>query len=117
MTKRVTPKYRQTLEGYLRWTGSETNVLFRPTFELDPMGPTAADAMRDWESHGTPLPVGCAEPVLLARYVQGKVSRDWHISEWRLGVRDELFFPSEFVGTFGLTVPEVEHLFGVSVQG
>ena len=111
----VSKKYLNTLEQYLRW--KPEGVLFRPTFGLDATGKTAAESMQAWESTGTPLPTNSSEPELLADYVQAKRSRDWHISEWRQGVKEGFIAPYELIGTFGLTWPEVKKLLGTVALG
>ena len=107
---RVSKSYRKTLQGYLRWlpVGEQ---LFRPDLLLpDETAPTASEIMLAWESEGKALPDACSEPTLLADYVQAKTSRDWHITEWRLGIAEGLFTWRDFIGTFGLTEDECRKL-------
>ena len=111
MTK-VGRNYHKTLQGYLRWL-PEGERLFRPDLLwLDETASTAAEIMLAWESEGKAFPAACSDPTLLADYVQAKTSRDWHISEWRLGIAEGLFTWREFVGTFGLTEEECRKLLG-----
>lgn len=67
--------------------------------------------MLAWESKGV-KPDRCKDPVLLSDYMQGKTSRDWHITEWRDGVKQGLFLPQEFVGTLGMTEDDLKSVFG-----
>lgn len=106
--RRIKAKYLKRLECYLMW---RTGNLFRQTFDFDPNGVTAAEAMCAWESEGTPLPSATSEPELLADFVQGKKSRDWHITEWRLAVKQGLFKPEEFAGCLGLDEKEFQSAF------
>ena len=101
----MTRRYRARLDDYLRWRGTE-RVLFRPTF-TEGDGPSAEAAMQAWESRGVALPAVVAGADRLADYVQGKRSRDWHITEWRQGIRSGWILPEELVGTFGLTAEEI----------
>lgn len=71
--------------------------------------------MQDWESLGS-VPQSCSDPKKLSDYMQGKKSRDWHISEWRLGVKQGLFWPEEFIGTLGLTRENFESIFGCEIR-
>jgi hypothetical protein len=67
--------------------------------------------MLRWESGGV-QPDRCSDPSLLSDYMQGKTSRDWHVTEWRSGVKSGLFRPEEFVGTLGMSEGDVESVFG-----
>jgi hypothetical protein len=68
--------------------------------------------MFKWETHGI-QPVVCSEPISLQRYMQGKMSRDWHVTEWRRGVSEGLFVAEEFFGSLGLrTAKEFKSIFG-----
>jgi hypothetical protein len=106
ITRRTLKRYRRTADEYLRWLGDGSCSLFRSTFPYNPTGPTALEVMCAWESTGTPITDTC-EPDILANYVQGKRSRDWHITEWRLGISSGEFCKREFLGTFGLTQDEL----------
>lgn len=108
---KVSRRYHNILSNYLRW--KPKGVFLRPTFVYATQGVPAAVAMCAWESSGTPLPFGCLEPDLLADYVQGKQNRDWHISEWRQGVKDGYFLWWEFIGTFELTRAECQKIFHI----
>jgi len=109
-------KYKRVVEEYLLWR-VEGEVFQRPNFEYSFEGKSALEAMRDWESYGVPLPRESCEPELLADYVQGKKSRDWHISQWREGIKAGLFYPWEFVGELGCTNDNVETLLGYTSLG
>lgn len=102
-------KYRKTLSDYLLWR-QEGNIFLRPAFDFDPVGITAEQAIKRWESEGKPLPASTSEPDLLADYVQGKLSRDWHISEWRNGIKEGLFEVEEFIGSLGCTKDNYQKL-------
>ena len=39
--------------------------------------------------------VGCDDPDII-RAIRGKASLNWHIAEWRAGIRERLFLPCEF---------------------
>lgn len=110
---KVSKNYRKTLGGYFRWLPQDGSIIFRPNFESIPDGPSADEVMLAWESNGVPLPKGCREPDLLADYVQGKTSRDFHIDMWRQDV-PRMFHWSEFIGTFGLTEIECRKIFGLN---
>lgn len=45
---------------------------------------------------GIRIPLTCSDRLLLAQYIQGKTLRDWHITEWRNGVKEGLFKKEEF---------------------
>jgi hypothetical protein len=107
---KISSRYRKTLEGYLLWRVGD---FLRVPFLLDLNGPTAAESMMLWESTGRPLPVSCSEPELLADYVQGKRSRDWHITEWRDGISRGYYRQEDFLGTLGVrTRADLESIFG-----
>lgn len=93
---KVKPKYQSVLTRYLTWTVESSN-LFLPTLihQNDNALPPEV-IMRDWESQGVRIPDSCSDPLLLARYIQGKTLRDWHITEWRNGVREGIMFKEEF---------------------
>lgn len=97
-------KYKKTLNGYLKWTKG-SNV-FKENFYFDPDGLSAFEAMKRWESEGKPITVS-SEPELLSLYVQGKKSRDWHITEWKQGIKEGYFLWWEFIGSFGLGESEI----------
>lgn len=79
----------------------------------DSNGLTASELMYAFETHGRADSMPCSEPDILQLYVQGKRSRDWHVTEWRLGVKQRLFIPEEFFGALGLrTAKEFESIFG-----
>ena len=90
-------KYQKKANEYLLW-GTDS---LRPSFTYQADAPTALQAMKDWESLGTRLPACSCEPELLADYVAGKRSRDWHITQWRSGIKEGLFFPNQFIGELG----------------
>ena len=115
MKAKTRKKYQLTLDGYLRWRSDDVK-LFRPMIQPDPSAPDACEVMFAWESLGHPLSHTCSEPDLLASYIQGKRSMDWHISEWKAGIQDGLFWPWEFIGTFGLTWQELKKLFGADAH-
>lgn len=97
-------KYKKTLNGYLKWTKGSN--LFKENFNFDPNGPSAFECMKNWESNGTPI-TATKEPKLLSQYVQGKKSRDWHITEWKSGIKEGYFLWWEFIGTFDLSEGEI----------
>jgi len=92
-------RYRRILEGYLLWR--EGNLFLPELLIEDPKAEAPELVMKLWESEGRPLPRRCQDPVKLAQYIQGKISRDWHITEWRKDVKDGLCKAEEFVGTMG----------------
>lgn len=94
----MTQRYQKRLHNYLLWRVGD---FLRPAeIPYDSSGPSAEVAMCDWESRGIE-PIVSSNPSLLANFIQGKRSRDWHISEWRLGIKEGLFKPEEFVGSLG----------------
>lgn len=110
----IKQKYLRTLEGYLEWRGS--GIFLRPKeLPLDEAAPTAAESMKRWESEGKETGA-TSEPELLASYIQGKKSRDWHISEWKDGIRMELFDAEEFLGTLGCNRQNFESIFGHPIR-
>lgn len=102
------------LAEYTHWIAGD---FLRPDLvPQDPSFPTAEEAMFLWETHGKE-PTGCSDSGTLQKYVQGKKSRDWHITEWRLGVSQKLFVPEEFFGVLGLrTAAEFKSIFGREVD-
>lgn len=100
----ISKKYRKKLDNYLLWRID--NFLRPEEVEFSATGPSSDEAMFSWETYGV-IPQNCSNPSLLADYIQGKKSRDWHIKEWRLAIREGYFYPSEFVGQFGMTELEV----------
>lgn len=107
--KAVSQHYRNVLLEYLNWrTG---NFLRPPNVPLDATGPSPEEAMKLWESEGK-VPTSCSDPDKLADYIQGKKSRDWHITEWKQGVEDCYFLREEFIGTLGLTLENFSSIFG-----
>lgn len=93
-------KSLKSLEKYLKWLPKDEidKNLFRRSFYYAPNGIKASKAMIDWEGRGIDLPSETCEPDLLSDYVQGKILRDWHISEWNKGISDGSIFPRELVG-------------------
>ena len=112
--KTVKAKYQRTLKGYLRWAG-EGSFLRPPLVESSVAGPSAAVCMKRWESEGI-VPTCSSEPELLARYAQGKVNRDWHITEWKDGIRMGLFVAEEFIGTLGCDKDNFTSIFGRAIR-
>lgn len=78
--------------------------------------PDAFICMKDWESKGI-NPTDTSEPELLADYHQGKILRDWHITEWKDGIRMELFQAEEFLGCLGCTKDNFKSIFGHEPKG
>jgi hypothetical protein len=109
-------RYRKTVEEYLKWC-VDSGTLFRQSFELDTEGMSAIEIMFRWESWGEAVPNSTKEPELLSLYIHGKMSRDWHITQWREGIRDGLFRPFEFVGTLGCTEANISKLIGYTRLG
>jgi hypothetical protein len=108
---RFKAKYLQTLQNYVMWIPAES-LFLRPVAVLFASGgPTAAEWMKRWESEGV-KGESTSEPEILQRFHQGKCCRDWHISEWKEGVRDGLFIPEEFIGSLGLTAENFAGIFG-----
>jgi hypothetical protein len=106
--EKMTRRYHKRLAEYLRWISPGVDFLRPHKVAVSPHGVSAAEAMCAEESRGVILP--CREPELLARYQQGKRLRDWHISEWRSGIKDGLFVPSEFIGSLGCDESNVESI-------
>lgn len=109
MSKRT--KYQRVLDGYLRWIGTCGVFLRGKSLPQNDDAPDAYDCMKRWESEGI-RPVSTSEPELLADYVQGKTLRDWHISEWKDGIRQDLFWAEEFLGTLGVDESNFPSIFG-----
>lgn len=93
---KVKSKYQLVLSRYLLWANDSDNLFLPTLVEQNPNGLTPDIIMRDWESQGVKIPASCTDPLLLARYIQGKTLRDWHITEWRNGVKEGIMFKEEF---------------------
>ena len=106
---RVKQKYINVLTRYLRWVADD---FLRPKFSYDPNGMSAAEAMLRWETHGEALPESTSEPDLLAKYVQGKTSRDFYIENWREDWKQGQACPEEFLYTLGFDEQEFRSVFG-----
>lgn len=103
-------KYLLRLASYFHWCNGD--FMLAAEMKLDENGPTPEEAMFLWESKGI-KPDGCTDPGLLARFVQGKTSRDFHVTEWRRGCSQKLFIPEEFFGCLGLrSAEEFKGIFG-----
>jgi hypothetical protein len=95
---KIKPKYQAVLDRYLAWTiGCDNLFMPIPLLKEDPNALQPEVIMRDWESQGIKIPDSCTDPLLLARYIQGKTLRDWHITEWRNGVKEGFMFKEEFI--------------------
>jgi len=106
---KIKPKHKKILADYLLW---RYDNLFRPPVVLcDDTSLSPEQIMMQWESQGIPIPTTCTDPELLADYIQGKISRDWHITEWRNGVKERLFLPYEFIGDLGCTEDNYQSIF------
>ena len=106
---KVKQKYRNALNHYLEWI---TDDFLRPKFEHDPDGIAADEAMLRWETYGEALPGASKEPELLAKYVQGKTSRDFYIKNWKEDVKQGQAWPEEFLYTLGFNEVEFNSVFG-----
>jgi len=107
MSIKVSHKYKRKLEKYLNWC---CGTFLRPNSELkDINGVTPEEYMFCWESLGKRLT--CNDPEKLVLYIQGKQCRDWHISEWRQGIKEGLFLPEEFLGCLGMDEEEYKSVF------
>jgi hypothetical protein len=106
---KVKPKYRNALTRYLEWIADD---FLRPKFQYDEGGLPAAEAMLQWETHGKALPEASSEPDLLAKYVQGKTSRDFYIKNWRDDCKQGQAYPEEFLYTLGFNEDEFRSVFG-----
>ena len=106
---KIKQKYRNTLTRYLEWI---TDDFLRPKFGLDENGISAAEAMLRWETYGEKLPEASSEPDLLAKYVQGKTSRDFYIKNWKDDCKMEQACPEEFLYTLGFSEVEFRSVFG-----
>lgn len=111
---RVTEKYRKRLQNYIHWCLGE---FLRPALqERVSRALLAEEVMWLWETHWL-RGLETSEPELLQLFVQGKQCRDWHVTEWRRGVKDRLFVPEEFFGTLGLrSAEEFAGIFGRPVD-
>lgn len=106
---RVKQKYQNALNHYLEWI---TDDFLRPKFGYDENGLSAAEAMLRWETYGEALPTHSSEPDLLARYVQGKTSRDFYIKNWKEDCKNEWLHPEELLYTLGFNDTEFRSVFG-----
>jgi hypothetical protein len=106
---RIKQKYQNALTHYLEWI---TNDFLRPKFGYDANGLSAAECMLRWETYGEALPTHSSEPELLAKYVQGKTSRDFHIKNWKEDVRNQWLHPEELLYTLGFNEVEFLSVFG-----
>ena len=74
---------------------------------------SAEEAMFMWETHGKTVPPNPADTELFQLYKMGKEQRDFHVTEWRLGVKQRLFVPEEFYGVLGMvSLAEFRGVFG-----
>lgn len=106
---RIPRHYDTTLAKYLKY---RTGGFLRPSeVPFSESAPDAKTCMFAWETHGH-TPAVTSEPSLLADYIEGKKSRDWHISEWRSGVTDGYLTPIELLGTLGVDEAEFYGIFG-----
>jgi hypothetical protein len=83
---KISRKYEQALENYLRWarcTTPEDCTIYgqrlRAPGTAVSEGVSAAEALLAFESFGKTIP--CREPELLAEYRRGKANRDWWTKE------------------------------------
>jgi hypothetical protein len=106
---KVKQKYRNTLAHYLEWI---TDDFLRPKFKYDGGGLSAAEIMLRWETYGEALPESSSEPDLLAKYVQGKTSRDFYIKNWKEDVKNGWLHPEELLYTLGFNEVEFRSVFG-----
>jgi len=106
---RIKRRYHNTLNGYLNWVKDD---FLRPEFRFDEYGDSAAQAMFKWETHGFALPSHTSEPDLLAKYVQGKTSRDFYVKNWRDDCKQENAVAEEFLYSLGLNEVEFKSVFG-----
>ena len=92
-----------------------------PTEEDSPTTPngfpqnthSAEEAMFMWETHGKIIALAPDQQELFDLYMIGKRQRDFHVTEWRSGVKDRLFVPEEFYGVLGMVSPsEFRGVFG-----
>ena len=115
---KVRERYQKVLDRYLKWIPEESIMFLPNSITYEPSAPAALICMFAWETHGVRCLETC-EPALLARYIQGKKSRDWHISEWlsciirRGNPKEEmaLFYPEEFLGVLGMDTQEFVSVF------
>lgn len=105
---RISKKYKRRLNNYLLWRSGD---FLRPQVGFSEDSPCAAESMLRWESKGDSRPTVSSEPGLLADYIQGKMSRDWHITEWLEGWNKGLFLAEEFLGVLGMTTEEFVRVF------
>ena len=106
---RIKQKYLNALNHYLEWI---TNDFLRPKFGYDENGMSAAESMLRWETYGESLPTHSSEPDLLAKYVQGKTSRDFYIKNWKEDVRNQWICAEELLYTLGFNEVEFRSVFG-----
>lgn len=105
LVAKVKPKYRATLNRYLLWFDyihhdsipEETNLYWYFPVEKDLTAETPEVIMRDWESCGVKIPNSCTNPLLLWKYIRGKTSRDYTITEWIGEIKLGTFFIQEVV--------------------
>jgi hypothetical protein len=112
MPKTVKPRSlaRYTKHVLVKYLAYQYKYSFqRPALAaLNPQAMGAAEAMFRNESYGEKLTAECAEPELLADYVQGKTNRDFAIENWRLdGVFERKHWVEESGRDLGcLVMPE-----------
>lgn len=98
---KLSARYRQRLQNYLEWNLCSTpmdgvSTPYSMNVVFDDAGPTAAEAVFNYETHGM-ASERCREPELLSRYLRGKGNRDWWTKEigwWR---KHALFLAEEFL--------------------
>lgn len=101
MKAKTRRRYLGTIFNYLKWS-TESNFM-KPEIKYSNKAPDAVECMFNWESLGTTIKE-CREPDQLARIIQGKQLRDWHITEYRDGISKQLFTAWEFVGVGDITI-------------
>lgn len=115
---RISEKYRKRLNNYLAWIpkGGLDGIPFK-RFTVMPAGMTAEELMMASESGTKWTPTDGRvvdsekELELLNRYIEGKTSRDWHISEWLNSVKMGYAVAEEFLGTLGMDAEEFRSVF------
>ena len=60
--------------------------------------------MFEWESLGKDYRRGCNNTKLLESLIQAKTLRDFHITEYKAGIKEGTFQSWEFIGTGDITV-------------
>jgi hypothetical protein len=93
---KIKHKYLLILQTYLRWGEDKDNLFLPELIEYNSEGLSSEVIMYQYESLGIKIPKTCSNPLLLAKYIQGKTLRDFFIAQWIKDIKEGLAFKQEF---------------------